>query len=196
MRALREHRLRRAWRQLEREPLRQPEGPQRWGADARVLVLFDRDDAGQSRAAHALTLADFGIGGRGRERPPSLLGYASAPEPDATVASGTWTPKQLAYAGMARADVAEGVLAKAYDLIVNLVPRAFPPFDFLCAAARAHLRAASHDEAMHAYDIVIRPRASTTASRPAPSSAGASATAAFLQELRAYLGALNPHDHG
>ena len=157
----------------------------------RALVLFDRDDDKQARAARALTLADFGVAEDQGQRPPSLLGYRRAPAADAVLPADTWTPKQLTYAGTVRPGVAQGVLAKAYDLVVNLVPEAFPPFDFLCAEIAAHLRAASHDEAMHAYDIVIRPGATRTDAATPPAH-----PAAFLPELRAYLRALNPHLHG
>ena len=148
-----------------------------------ALVLFRRDDAAQAAAASALTLVDLGVDprARGSDRAPRLLGFAAtaaataeAPDPD------TWTPKQLSFSGLARAEVAREVLAQAYDLIVNLCPGAFPPFDFLCAGATAHLRAARHDGALHAYDLVI----------------GAGDLGGFTRELRAYLRALNPHPHG
>ena len=158
----------------------------RWGGNMRALVLLQRDDPAQLHAARALTLADFGVreSDPGHASVPSLLMYTDTPAPDATRASDTWTPKQLAYAGTARPDVAGGVLAKAYDLIVNLSPADFPPFDFLCAAATAHLRAAGHDAALHAYDVVLAPPAAApeTAQHPTP----------FLARLRAYLRALQP----
>ena len=164
-----------------------------WGDGFRALVLYDADDPGQAKRAGALTLADFGVdeGLSGSKRVPELLAWtATAPEetpvPEGTPeamppAPDTWHPKRLGFSGLPKPEAAAAVLAKAYDLVVNLQPRAFPPFDYLAASASAHLRAVGHEEAdalrdgAPVYDIVIRAQPGR-----------------FLPELRAYLRALNP----
>lgn len=201
MRALREIALRRAWRRFAAAPTRVPEGPLQWGGNMRALVLFDRDDPAQVRQAATLTLVDFGVDPELTESrhsperlawtatpPAAAQGADAAPEPAAPVpippqrtTPELWTPKHLAFSGLAKPEAAAGVLAKAYDLILNLQPRAFAPFDYLCAGANAHLRIARHDEAIDpidgrdVYDVMLRARPER-----------------FLHELRGYLRALNP----
>ena len=160
-----------------------------WGNDLRALVLYDADDPQQRQRAGSLTLADFGVseGLPGSARAPELLAWTAtvpgeAPEAGAADPTpDTWHPKRLGFSGLPRPEAAAAVLAKAYDLVVNLQPRAFPPFDYLAASANAHFRAVGHEEAddlrggAPVYDIVIRAQ-----------------PARFLPELRAYLRALNP----
>ena len=188
MKALRDAALRRAWRKLAAEAPRVPEGPMQWGGNSRALVLYDADDPRQAGQAAALTLADFGVDERlpHSKRAPELLAW-TATVPSVPEAAGAptdalaWHPKRLAFSGLPKPEAAAAVLAKAYDLVVNLHPRAFPPFDYLAASARAHLRAVGHDEAGDwrdgepVYDLVIR-----------------ATPARFVPELRAYLRALNP----
>lgn len=207
MRPLRELALRRAWRRLAAQPARVPDGPLQWGAEMRALVLFDRDDAAQVREATALKLVDFGVDPSlpGSERVPERLAWTAVPPPKSTADAGAaepaatagvqppapqavpaealdvWTPKHLAFSGVAKDEAAAAVLAKAYDLILNLQPTAFTPFDYLCAGANAHLRIARHDESTNpadgadVYDVMLRAQPER-----------------FLSELRAYLRALNP----
>ena len=189
MRALRDLARRRAWRKLAAAPARVPAGPMQWGEGFRALVLYDADDPEQARSAETLTLADFGVDDRlpGSARAPERLAWTAtvpeeAPGPGAVApAPDVWHPGRLAFSGLPKPEAAAAVLAKAYDLVVNLRPRAFAPFDYLAASANAHLRAVGHEEAdglrdgAPVYDIVIR----------AP-------PGRFLPALRAYLRALNP----
>lgn len=122
--------------------------------------------------------------GEGPSAVGSSAGPASARRSAPGAAPGTvgvWTPKQLTFAGVAKPEAAAAVLAKAYDFVLNLHPRAFTPFDHLCAGANAHLRIARHDEATNphdgaeVYDVMLR-----------------AAPERFVPELRAYLRRLNP----
>ena len=180
MQALRNYRLRRSWQQLGDRPAQRPKASQRWGSDARVLVLYDGDDPETVQRVRKLSVRDLGLtsGADRAVAPVSALAWTAAPQAEAARATDVWSPKQLNFAGVARPEVMQPVLAKAYDLVLNLYPAPFAPFDFLCAQTTAHLRIARHDGARAAYDVMID---------------GSGSAEGFLRAVTRYLGGLNPN---
>ncbi len=185
MQALRDFWLRRSWRRIAGRAPRRPNAPQRWDAAARVLVLYDRDDPTTVQRVRKLSLGDLGLAGSAGVKPADLqplstLAFTAVPQVETERPHDVWTPKQLTYGGVAKEEVMQPVLAKAYDLVLNLHPAAFAPFDYLCAQAQAHLRIVGHDGAPEAYDVMI--------------DAGAGPED-FVGAVANYLRAQNPHVH-
>ncbi len=191
MQPLRDLVLQRSWRRIAGRTPRRPQAAQRWDGDAHVLVLYDQDDPITVQRVRRLTLLDFGLspggsgsGSRGAAlglRPIGTLAYTAVPQPVAEHTHDLWSPKQLTFGGVATAEVMQPVLAKAYDLVVNLYPEPFAPFDYLSAQALAHLRIAGHDGAPGAYDVMIN------------AGAGEAWPDGFVRAVADYLRAQNPH---
>ncbi len=154
-------------------------------------MLFDHDDPAVLQRVRKLTLHDLGLapderGAAGASgRPISTLAYTTVPQAETERPSDLWTPKQLTYGGLAQKAAMEPVLAKAYDLVLNLYPAPFPPFDYLCAQVQAHLRIAGHDGVTDAYDVMIN--AGERGAKTWPES--------LLRAVADYLRAQNPHVH-
>ena len=190
MQALRNFVLTRSWQRIAGQAPRRPSAPQRWDADAHVLVLYHHDDPATVQRVRKLNLLDLGLADAGMRngaaaanaaRPISTLAFTSVPQAEAERLHDVWTPRQLTYGGVPQAAVMEPVLAKAYDLILNLHPEPFAPFDFFCAQAQAHFRIVGHDGAPDAYDIMI--------------DAGDGGPEGFVRAVAGCLRAQNPYVH-
>lgn len=153
----------------------QPRRAYRTDKQAEVLLLANQDEPDTLNTTRAFAKTE-----RERGATVHVLTYTAVkPVKGAPPDNSLWTPADMQYSGLPKAEREAYWRQREYDLVIHcsLVP--FAPFDYLVAGLTAHRRIAAYDQALDSYDLVVAP----------PSGAG---LADFLQQVKRYLSVLSP----
>lgn len=174
MQVLRKRQANKAWEKRMREPVQRPLGQFTWGKETRILLLVDRDDSNALSDTQAFAKTQ-----RKQGMEVTVLNFTKTKYKAEELPEDTWTPAQMGFNELPKAEVEERWRRKSYDLVVHCALVPFAPFDFLAAGLTAHRRVAAYDTALPAYDLMVTPPVNT-------------GVKAFLEQVIHYLAILNP----